>query len=187
MAIFARLLTVLLITMVIVQCKPKTIPNNTEVKPPVDKSVEPEKGAVIVEENAPVLLPVGIEPDLVASIRRTPCFGSCPVYEIKLFRDGSVHYTGKKNVAMIGQYRASADRTFMEQIMRKAQELKYFDFQERYPASGMISDLPLTITYFRQGGSFKLINDYFDSPKDLQLFEKFLDEMFSKLEYKPLD
>jgi hypothetical protein len=75
----------------------------------------------------------------------------------------------------------------MEQIMRKAQELKYFDFQERYPASGMISDLPLTITYFRQGSRFKLINDYFDSPKDLQLFEKFLDEMFARLEYKPLE
>ncbi len=184
---FVRIAAVLLIMLAILQCKPKTVPNSTDIKPPVENPADPDKGAIIVEEGAPLVLPVGIEPELVASIRRTPCFGSCPVYEIKLFQDGSVHYTGRKNVAMIGQYRAKADRTFMEQLMRKAQELKYFEFQERYPASGMISDLPLTITYFRQGARYKLINDYFDSPKDLQLFEKFLDEMFTKLDYQPLE
>lgn len=178
-----------LLVLVSWNCKRKTMQG-------VAKSPEPETVAEIVAmpdpgkpiiEPAPLVLPPGVEPELVASIRRTPCFGTCPVYEIKLYRDGTVHYTGRNHVARIGKYRSQVDRSFMDQLHRKAQELQYFSFQDRYPASGMINDLPLTVTYFRMGDQFKLINDYYDSPKGLQLFEKFLDDMFAQLTYTPLE
>ena len=70
-------------------------------------------------------IPDDINPDLVASLQRSPCFGYCPTFKIELFSDGKAYYHGTGHVARMGNYTAKADAAFMKRIEDKALSIKY--------------------------------------------------------------
>lgn len=45
------------------------------------------------------------EGDVVITIERAACFGSCPVYSAEIHADGTVVYVGKQYVKEIGERR----------------------------------------------------------------------------------
>ena len=45
------------------------------------------------------------EPDLLTEMKKTPCYGQCPVYTIKISKNGKGLFEGTKNVDNIGTYR----------------------------------------------------------------------------------
>ncbi|MEO6038174.1 MAG: DUF6438 domain-containing protein, partial [Saprospiraceae bacterium] len=59
--------------------------------PPLPDAVEPAG-----------MLPVA-KRSVVASLRRTACFGSCPVFSVEIWSDGQVIWQGERHVARIGR------------------------------------------------------------------------------------
>jgi hypothetical protein len=136
-------------------------------------AVQP-KSVEIVEKSS---IPEGIDPNLLVSLNRTPCFGSCPSYKVEIFEDGSVKYKGSGYVKRIGFFTAKADGDFIAQIMKQAASVSYMKFQNRYPAENIeIADLPQTISYVRMGKEGKLIQNKMDAPKELVAFERWLEK-----------
>ena len=48
-----------------------------------------------------------IKKELVISLERTPCYGTCPIYKMEIFSDGSAFYHGERFVDRIGDYEFS--------------------------------------------------------------------------------
>lgn len=127
------------------------------------------------------------QPRLVLMLKRTGCFGTCPVFEAKVFSDGRAIYDGLRHVAQIGLFEASVDSAWIQHVFERAKEINYWDFYEAYPSGGEpIPDLPTTITQLRLGETEKTIRNNFDPPKALVDFEHWLEIELQKLDWKKI-
>ena len=114
-----------------------------------------------------------IKKELIISLERTPCYGTCPIYKMKIFSDGSAFYHGERFVEKIGNYEFSVRKETVNYILKKADEIGFFELEDKYTAN--ITDLPKTITFIKNGKNKKRVVDYYGAPKTLKEFESLVD------------
>lgn len=132
-----------------------------------------------------LLLPQA-EPRLFASLKRTPCYGRCPVYEVQFYSNGQALYNGERNVQRQGIYLASVPDSTIRRILEKAEEIRFFSLSNLYPENGKpIADLPQSIIYFNDGRQEKTITNNHLPPKELLAFERLLDSLAAGLNWQP--
>ena len=130
-------------------------------------------------------VPDDINPNLVASLQRSPCFGYCPTFKIELFSDGKAHYHGIAHVARLGNYTAKVDAAFIKRIEDKALSIKYLSLLDHYPTGDIaVSDVPTITSYVRIGKDGKRITNNYDPPKALTEFEQWLEAQFEGLNWQ---
>ena len=130
-------------------------------------------------------IPEGINPDLLVSLKRTPCFGSCPAYSVEIFKDGRVKYNGVGYVKRLGNFTATASAAFIVDIQKRAESMNYMKLSDKYPLNHVeIADLPTTISYIRIGNEGKMIANNFDAPKELVEFERWLEKQVEGLKWE---
>ena len=126
-------------------------------------------------------------PHLLASFRKTSCYGQCPAFHYKLFSDGRAIYHGKQNVDKLGYYEASVQPELIHQVRSIINEYEFFDLAEQYPEDGnFLADLPSVITHFRIDGQEMTITNNYDCPKQLIDLEKAIQAFFENLEWRQL-
>ena len=114
------------------------------------------------------------EIELIISLQRTACFGTCPIYKIEIFLDGSGIYTGTRFVKNIGVTKFSLSETQLNLILTKAEAIGFTNMKEEY--SEPISDLPTTFIQIKD----KKIRDYTGAPKTLKNLENLIDQLYQK-------
>jgi hypothetical protein len=130
-------------------------------------------------------IPDDVNPDLVASLQRSPCFGYCPTFKIELFADGKARYNGTGHVARMGNYTAKVDAAFMKRIEDKALSINYLSLLDHYPTGDVaVSDVPTVTSYIRIGKDGKRITNNYDPPKALTEFEQWLEAQFEGLNWQ---
>ncbi len=129
--------------------------------------------------------PVNYDTVLVASLLRTPCYGACRHYEIRIYASGYAEYIGYANVAKKGKYETRVDKEIIMQIYDRAAQIHYMDFADKYPESGRgIADFPMCVSSVFNGTDKKVVYNRNDAPKELVLFEHFIDSLFDEIEWK---
>jgi predicted small secreted protein len=118
---------------------------------------------------------VNSEPQLLASIQRTACYGQCPMYKATFLDNGEVIYIGKRFVEHIGTYRTLLSEEEVLDIKKKITEYDYFGLDSLYPTP--ITDFPSCITEAGLNGKTKKVIDRRNPPDNLKAFEKFLDSL----------
>ncbi len=122
---------------------------------------------------------------VVAKIKKTPCYGQCPVYEAEFWSDGTATFKGINNVKNMGEFEAKFDPKIAREISDRADSIGYFSMNGEYPAEGeKIADLPYTITEIRRGDMIKHIDNNYDSPPALQEFEEYLAALAARMEWR---
>lgn len=152
------------------------------------KKSAPEKTppAPEISQNTPPTPPATGETGkrIVASLKKTPCYGNCPVFDFELRSDGEAVFHGIKNVSKIGKFRATASKNWQRDLEKTALEAGIFSMAEHYPASGRrIGDFPMTTTFLHFGEKRRRIEDNFDAPLALQNFESYFFEKIEALEW----
>jgi hypothetical protein len=67
-------------------------------------------------------------PDAIVQLRRAGCSpGTCPVYSVSVFLDGTVVYEGRSNVAVVGQQRAKLPADRVGELIVAMQETHFLD------------------------------------------------------------
>ena len=122
------------------------------------------------------------EPQMLASINRTACFGQCPMYKTTFFDNGEVRYVGKRFVENIGTYKALISAEQVEEIAAKIKEFDYYSLDSLYPTP--ISDFPSCITEVNLDGNYKRVVNRQNPPRNLKAFERYLDGL---MEGRPLE
>ena len=113
---------------------------------------------------------------LFASIRKGYCFGTCPVYVMKIYNSGYVKLEGKANIEKVGVYSTKLTYDQMKTFADFARRMNYMELDDVYD-NIHISDLPETNTSIVLDGKRKSIKRRYNFPQSIVTFEK----MFASL------
>ncbi len=137
---------------------------------------------------APDTLPAPPAPPLdtalVIALKRSGCFGRCPVFEAQIHADGRAFYRGIRFAPREGFFEARISTTQIEIILTKALEINFLSLKSHYPENGAtIVDLPDTVTQIRLDGQLKIVTNNFDAPRGLVELERLIDATLEQLDW----
>jgi hypothetical protein len=187
-----NLLLILSTLLLLAACSKKTTAKVSDAATKPDKAVaiadppfsEPKVTAIEAVPKT-VGIPKDVDPNLRASLHRSPCFGRCPSFSYELFADGRVVYHGYSHTPRIGNFNTKVDDGFMKRVAAKALSIKYLELSDHYPTADIaVSDVPTTTTYIRIGDAGKKITNNYDPPKELREFEQWLETQFDALNWQ---
>jgi len=106
---------------------------------PLDEAPSGETARAAVPSPAPTFpglaeTPGGPAPgiaDVVITLERTWCLGTCPVYTVRVRGDGSVRYEGSKHVLRTEPAESRIDPARLEPILRELEALDYLRHEHR--------------------------------------------------------
>jgi len=169
-------LAVFFVAAAMVACHRKTADSVQQAPPVVEKPVPEPPAAEPAEEAYPF-----------AGYQKTPCYGTCPVYQVKIFSDGKATWFGRMNVERKGWYEGEVSKDVLKRIREKVHEVNFLDFENQYPTGQRVADLPTTITTIRIGDMEKIVRNTHDAPEKLKEFEKFMEEMIEDIAWRPAE
>ena len=116
---------------------------------------------------------------VVIRLERGSCYGSCPVYGVTLYGDGTVRYDGKDHVRVRGSQTAviapGAVRSLVEEIERSG----FYSMNETYTQVS-ITNASSAVIFVATEGQKKQVRHYlgdFKAPKALETLENRIDEV----------
>jgi hypothetical protein len=116
---------------------------------------------------------------IIVSLERTTCFGTCPSYKLIIYENGLVVYEGIDFVGTKGIRKANIGQNDIQQLASKLENSNFFSFQDSYDEY-MATDAPSAITYVKIGNKEKRISHYygdFNAPIELYELEENIDEI----------
>lgn len=124
---------------------------------------------------------------LVAKIRRTGCYGTCPIYIGAIFSDGRTFYQGERFVENIGNFEGNVTKEQLDALITLGNQNHFYDLAPLYPTDGrFISDLPTKKVYLNNGTKQKTIVDRGNAPAELDVIEEALQTLLHSIEWKPI-
>ncbi|MDB3906810.1 DUF6438 domain-containing protein [Crocinitomicaceae bacterium] len=169
------ILPILLIAFAFQACK--TTEEAADLKESVSEA--PAEAAEVANEEVPVISNDTGERILFASVERTPCFGRCPSYSLKIYADGFVELNGKRDLDMIGKYTTNITKSKMNAILKQAEDIEFYEMEDEYDDS-MITDLPSTIvTVIDKSGNLKTVLCRYNYPKRIKILAEQIDALMT--------
>lgn len=108
---------------------------------------------------------------LVISFSKTPCFGRCPVYKVKVYKSGFATYEGLNFAEKLGLYSYRFSNEEIESIYRSAVAIDFFELDAEYN-DPLVSDLPDTKTRINWNGQDHSVKARIRVPEKLKIFQK---------------
>ena len=111
------------------------------------------------------------------TLRRTPCYGPCPVYTITVSGTGEVRYLGEAHVDKAGAYRWKISGRRLQRLAEAFERARYSRLADRY-TSREFTDAPGCLTSIEyEDGSSKSIDHYHGDATDLDALTELEDEI----------
>jgi hypothetical protein len=102
------------------------------VPPTSVSSPTPEPGNPVLSTDD-VKTRIKITPGMIFTLKRSACFGTCPVYSVTIFGDGKVVYEGVHFVPTVGRIEKQIPEDQLKQITRALEKANFYAFyQNRY-------------------------------------------------------
>jgi hypothetical protein len=102
----------------------------------------------------------------VFSMQRGYCFGTCPVFEFKIYENGYATYTGNANVENIGNFKAENVQVLRDSILNAAEDIGFIMLLDSYD-NQFITDLPATTYSLKVDDRQKVVVCRFSCPERL--------------------
>ena len=84
--------------------------------------------------------------DPVITLERTACFGTCPVYSLKIYEDGRVVYEGKEFVKRTGMAEGRIKKKALHDLVAEFMKLNYFELKKKPDCPISATDFPAAMT-----------------------------------------
>ena len=115
------------------------------------------------------------ESSLMIEMEKTPCYGYCPVYTIKIGKNGKGLYEGIENTDNVGVFRFKLSKDELAGLIQSFENIHFFELEDRYYK--LMSDLPTTWVTYQASGKKKKIMDYYGAPQELRDLEKEIESL----------
>lgn len=101
-------------------------------------------------------------------IEKTPCFGSCPVYTLRIEGNGNATMDVKRFRPQIGVFKQKFAAEEINKLFRYLSNLDWLSFEDTYET--YYADLPGTVVVFKHQRTFKriVIPGGAEIPKELE-------------------
>ncbi len=113
--------------------------------------------------------------DLLVELKRTPCYGYCPVYTVKIDKNGKGLFEGVENVEKIGGYSFKLKQDELADMEKDFLQIDFYQLKNIY--DGQVSDLPTTYITYHKEGRRKKIMDYYGAPEELRSLENSIETL----------
>ena len=100
---------------------------------------------------------------LLFSIEKGPCFGTCPEYKVEVFSNGDARLSGIRNVEHIGEFQTKLSAEFIKEIVDSIDALNISALDSNY-VNKYLTDFPTTDLGFEIEGVKKRIHIFHESP-----------------------
>ncbi|KRA33797.1 hypothetical protein ASD68_12670 [Rhodanobacter sp. Root627] len=120
-------------------------------------------------------------------MRRSGCFGSCPVYEVNIDSNGTVSFNGTKHVAIPGRHRGSATQLEVDALILEIKRINFFKLRDSYEfepdgCTSWATDNPSVTIAVARGFETKRVVYYygckgFDAEDDIKSLVKSIDRV----------
>lgn len=144
-------------------------------------------GGAVSETPASNSFPAGdqIPEDLIIRLRRTPCYGSCPVYLLTVNAGGKVKFFGQDHTETKGQAEGRISPEQVRQLIGEFKKAKFFDLEESYTTKDCKTDFPSARTTILINGRVKKIDHNLgcEAPPELTELEKRIDEVVNSKQW----
>ncbi|OGO18690.1 MAG: hypothetical protein A2Z02_00150 [Chloroflexi bacterium RBG_16_48_7] len=140
-------------------------------------------GGTTVPAATPTTTPA--PPMILITLERTPCFGTCPVYSLKISGNGAVVYDGKDHVKLKGVQETTISAGAVNQLVLEFENTGYFSLNDSY-TKFEITDMPSANTSITIGRKTKSIKHYYgdrSAPKQLTELEKKIDDTVNSAQW----
>ncbi len=123
---------------------------------------------------------------LIISFEKTPCFGRCPVYKVKVFESGFAIYEGLNFSERLGLFSTKLSQEKIDKVYELADNTDFFQLDSVYndPYS---SDLPSTVVMLSRNGEKKRVVSRINAPEKLNIFIENAAVLLNENEWKVYD
>jgi len=120
--------------------------------------------------------------DILLSMKKSSCYGPCPVYELIIYKNGVAKLTAEKHLDLQGEFYTKLSGSTVEALVSKFRKARFFEMESQY--TSITKDLPTTWIYFSNEGMQKRIKDYDGAPESLKAMEKELSSLLESEDWK---
>ena len=126
--------------------------------------------------------------DLVLTMKRTECYGTCPVYEVSIDDAGNVTFNGIKHTNTIGKAAGKISSGDIDQLVSALNAASFYKLSQNYDQNTcpeFATDMSTVVISLRLNGLIKTVNhnlgcstkgDHKPYPPGLAVLEKKIDE-----------
>lgn len=127
--------------------------------------------------------------NILFSLEKTPCYGTCPVYKFVIYKNGTGFYNGMQYVDNEGKYKHNNLDDQKKAIINYANQIDYFQLASKYPEDKKApSDFSQTITRLSiEQKNQKVVNKGMGAPEQLKQFEAFADSILKEVDWQEMD
>lgn len=136
----------------------------------------------VVDQSGPRFGGAAEADSLFFSLERTPCFGACQAYRIKIYRSGFATYDGRGNMEKMGMHSGIVPAEMMEDLLGKAERSGFFGLNDKYDAQ--VTDLPSTIIQINSNGRMKKVVARVGTPATFKSFAEYAEGQLLPLNWK---
>lgn len=137
-------------------------------------------GSVKIEQNQQQTTPLPAKDGIYIGIRKTLCKGTCPDYEMKFYKDGTIHYVGRQFVEVKGAHVKMLNKDMISQLFARFEKSNFKNFANKYDDE-LIMDLPSTYLVYK--GKEIHIRFLYEAPKELQELVKLVEQYVNETGY----
>jgi hypothetical protein len=106
-----------------------------------------------------------VDANTTITLDRTVCFGACPSYSLSIGGDGTVTYTGRQFVKLVGTATSQIPLADVQSLVDEMERSDYFHLTvpDTCP-QGMATDNPTATTSLQIAGKSHVVTDYHGAP-----------------------
>ena len=131
-----------------------------------------------------MMKPTSPKDSLAVHFEKTPCFGRCPVFKIKVYQSGFATYEGLNFAEKMGLYSYRFSQADLDKIYEMARNINYFELNSEYN-DPRVSDLPSTISEIKLNDHAHRVSARMGTPQKLKDFHENLGVMLNERDWKP--
>ena len=127
---------------------------------------------------------------LLLTMERTPCFGGCPIYEVKLYENGLLLYNGKRFTPKTGCWYRRLSKADVKAVKAVFNVEGFMEMDAEYPKGKKAPvDLPgCVLTFYFSSTAVKKVTDKgWDTPEPLKRLQARVDSLVAPEKLRSCD
>ena len=120
------------------------------------------------------------------TLKRTPCYGTCPVYDVIISANGEVKYNGEAFVEKTGYHRWTIQPDAIEALNGAILKYGYFSIEARDISTYVTCNPSCVTSVLMKDGAFKEFENHHGNdqyPERLKRFERKTDKIIGVKDY----
>jgi len=124
--------------------------------------------------------PESSEDNLIISMSKGACFGTCPVYTLDIHKGGFCTFHGRKNTKKKGKFAKKLSKEDYKNLVNAFKDSNFMEFEDHYESN--IADLPSVSISYVEGGVKKSVLGKRERPEALHKLQFKLETIAESLD-----